>query len=280
MRRNTLLRMTVRVLSAVAFFLSATSFCAADNDADVKKSLFQDADKVMAAADSQETRFYAPRLFNDGLSMYKSAENDFERGKTIREITEKLAKATALFKQAMDVSKEGETLLGHAEEARMAARKVMAPKYRADEWNKAEDMMKRAVLKLEKGSGDEAKTLADQAEQLFRQVERDTVAFSYMIEIRDKLRQIETMKKDDYFAPKSYQKALSLADQAEKELVQQPYGNDRAKQLLQEAMDQADFGLKISRQIKILVKDRKTFEDLYLESIIPVDAMVTSQDKT
>ena len=101
-----------------------------------------------------------------------------------------------------------------------------------------------------------------------------------MNEIREKLRQKKKKKKGEYFAPKSYQKAISLADQAEKELVQQPYGNDKAKQLIQEAMDQADFGLKISEQIKVLVKDKKTFEDLYLESIIPVDAMEKKGDKT
>ena len=280
MRRNTFLGTAIRVFSAFAYIIAAAAFCSADSAGDVKKSLFQDAEKVMTEADSQETRFYAPKIFNDALSEYKSAESDYERGKTIREITEKLAKATAMFRQAMDVSREGATLLGHAEEARMAARKVMAPKYRNDEWNRAEEMMKRAVSKLEKGSRDDAKTLADEAEQLFRQVERDTVAFSYMIEIREKLRQIEAMKKGEYFAPKSYQKAISLADQAEKELVQQPYGNDKAKQLIQEAMDQADFGLKISEQIKVLVKDKKTFEDLYLESIIPVDAMEKKGDKT
>lgn len=280
MRRHTFLGTTIRVFSAVAYILAAAAFCSADTGGDVKKSLFQDAEKVMTEADSQETRFYAPKIFSDALSEYKSAESDYERGKTIREITEKLAKATAMFRQAMDVSREGATLLGHAEEARMAARKVMAPKYRNDEWNRAEEMMKRAVSKLEKGSRDDAKTLADEAEQLFRQVERDTVAFSYMIEIREKLRQIEAMKKGEYFAPKSYEKAISLADQAEKELVQQPYGNDKAKQLIQEAMDQADFGLKISEQIKVLVKDKKTFEDLYLESIIPVDAMEKKGDKT
>ena len=107
MRRHTFLGTTIRVLSAAVFFVTAASFCSADSDGDVKKSLFQDAEKVMTEADSQETRFYAPKIFNDALSEYKSAENDFERGKTIREITEKLAKATALFKQAMDVSREG-----------------------------------------------------------------------------------------------------------------------------------------------------------------------------
>jgi hypothetical protein len=276
MMKNSLWKKTQIVLLSACFLLASGTCCFADNSGEVKKSLFQDAEKVMIEADSQKTRTYAPKIFSEAVDMYKSAENDFERGKSIREITEKLTKSSALFKQAMAVSQEGAELLGHAEAARVAAHKVMASKHKAEEWSKAEETFKRSVSKLEKGNPTDARILADQAEQLYRQVELDTVAFSYMIEIRDKLRKIETMKDGEYFAPKTYQKALSLARQAEEELARQPYANEKAKGLIKEAMDQADFGMKMSRHIKTLVKEKKTFEDLYLESVIPVETL----DKT
>jgi len=264
-------------LSACVLIIAGTP-CYADSSLAVKKSLFQETEKVMIEADSQKTRFFAPKLFNEAVSVYQSAEEDYSDQKSIKDINEKLDKSEALFKQAMTVANEGADLLGQAEAARMNAHRVMASKYKPAEWNEAEDTLKRAVAKVEKGDRLEAKMLADKAEGLYNQVERDTVAFSYMVEIREKLRKIESMKAE-YYAPKTYQKAAALAKQAEEELAKQPYANEQAKSLIQEAINQADFGLKMSKHIQTLVKEKKTFEDLYLESVIPVETLDKSPEK-
>ncbi len=86
--------------------------------------------------------------------------------------------------------------------------------------------------------------------------------------------------KAEYFAPKTYQKAAALAKQAEEELAKQPYANEQAKSLIQEAINQADLGLKMSKHIQTLVKEKKTFEDLYLESVIPLETLDKSPAKS
>lgn len=271
-------KMKYGCLSACVLIVAGNP-CYADDSLTVKKSLFQETEKVMIEADSHKTRFFAPKLFNQAVSVYQSAEEDYSDQKSIKDINEKLDKSEALFKQAMAVANEGADLLGQAEAARMKAHRVMASKYKPAEWNEAEEILKRAVAKVEKGDRLEAKMLADKAEGLYNQVERDTVAFSYMVEIREKLRKIESMKAE-YFAPKTYQKAAALAKQAEDELSKQPYANEVAKSLIQEAINQADFGLKMSKHIQVLVKEKKTFEDLYLESVIPLETLDKNLEKT
>ncbi len=280
MMPDVLWKKTTPILCAALLLWASGTVSHADTALTIKKSLFEDTDKIMQEADSQKTRFYAPTIFNNAVATYQSAETDFAEEKSIREINEKLTKASTLFRKAMTVAEEGEKVLGSAETARMNAHKVMASKYKPAEWSEADETLKRAVAKMEKGQTEEAMTLASQAEQLFGQVERDTVAFSYMVEIREKLRQIESMRAGEYFAPKTYQKALALARQAEEELARQPYGNEQAKGLIKEAMQQADLGIKLSQQIKVLVKEKKTFEDLYLESVIPMETLESNQDKS
>lgn len=281
MMPDVLWKRTTHVLLGGFFLLVMTTQGFADSSQAIKKTLFQDTEKIMLEADSQKTRFFAPNIFNSAVATYQSAENDYAEEKSIREINEKLSKAGTLFRKAMVVAEESEKILGSAETARMAAHKVMASKFKPAEWSEAEEILKRAVTKMEKGQTQDATALASEAEQLYRQVERDTVAFSYMVEIREKLRQIESMKAGEYYAPKTYQKALALARQAEEELVKQPYGNEQAKGLIKEAMQQVDLGLKMSQHIKVLVKEKKTFEDLYLESLIPLETLdKKEQDKS
>ena len=264
--------MTVCMLQIMAGYGFATSSLA------VKKSLFQKAEKAMLEADSQQTRFFAPKLFGEAMELYQAAENDYINEKSIKDINSKLDRAEFLFKKSVETGVEGATLLKNAEAARNDAHKVMASKYKTREWNEAEDTFKRAVAKLEKGETDQARLLSEEAERLYHQVERDTVAFSYMVEIREKLRSIETMKQGDYFAPKTYQKAVELANQAEQELEKQPYGNELAKGLINQAMAQAEYGVKISQRIKTLVQEKKTFEDLFLEAVIPPESLEARAD--
>jgi exonuclease VII small subunit len=242
----------------------------------VKKPLFQNAEKVMLDSDSEKTRMFAPKTFAEAMEHYKKAESDFDRGKAINNITDELDTSSRLFKQAVQISDQSSVVLKDAADARSDAHKLMASKFKPSGWSIAEDTFRRAVAKMEKGDQDDAKALGEEARVLYRQVEKDTVTLSYMAEIWNKLKIIETMKAGgEFYAPKTYQKAMNLAKQAQGELEKQPYGNDHAKDLVRQAMDQAEYGIKISRCIKSFVNDKKTFEDLFLDSLIKPEEVKT-----
>lgn len=245
----------------------------ASSSLDVKKALFQKADQLMLEADTNKTRFFAPKTFENAINVYKSAENDYAKERSIKDINDKLDQSIVLFKSAIKISDEAEKLFRNTDLARNDAHKVMASKYKPAQWTEAENMFKRAIIKYEYGDNGEAWSLSQMAESIYRQAEKDTVIYSYLAGVWETLKKIEAIKGNEHLVPKTYAHAMELAQQAEAELDRQTYGNEKAKTLIKEAISEAEYGLKLSQCIKTLKDEGKTMEDLFLEDLIPQESL-------
>lgn len=263
-------------------FLTAGTFSLADASGTgaVKQVVFEKADYLLQETDTHKTRLYAPKTFEKAMEFYKKADKAYDEGKSLDDINENLNEAISNFSKALELCKKGTDIFYETQSARDSAIKVRASKYRPAEWTTAESMFNSAVSRLEKGDIDEAKAMAGETETLFRIAELTTIKLSYLGLVWKKLEKMETMKGEDYFPAKTYQKASDLAIKAEFEIERQRYGNDRAKKLVEEASEQAEYGMKIAEFIKHMIKNDKTYEDLIIRADIPLDLSWTDPQPT
>jgi hypothetical protein len=239
----------------------------------VKKALFQKADRALGEADTHKTRFFAPTVFAEAMGIYKSAENDYAHERSMKEINDKLDRSMVLFADAVRMADEAERQFRDTDLARNDAHKVMASRFKPDQWGKAEDAFKRAIAKFERGQRPEAVSLADEARALYEQVEQDTIAYSYLAKVWDNLKTIDGLDGGSHLAPKTYARAVQLAELAQTELKRQAYGNEKAKKLISEAQAEAEYALKLTRCIKTLTEQGKTLEDLFIDDLITRDTL-------
>jgi tetratricopeptide (TPR) repeat protein len=262
------------VLMVMAIMLLAVNPVWSESSLAVKKALFQRAEQVLGESDTAKTRFYAPKTFGDAMDLFNEAEKDYAHERSMKDINGKLDESVALFKKAARTAEEAARLFRDTDLARLDAHKVMASRYKPNEWSKAENAFDRAISKFERGDRDDAKELALEARELYRNVEKDTITYSYMAEIWETLKKMERLKKEgEPYAPKTYTRAMELAEQAKLELERQSYGNERAKELIRQALDEAEYGLKLSQCIKTLMDEGKTMEDLFLDDVIPKESI-------
>jgi hypothetical protein len=91
-QRSLLATATALVALAVASFALA--------QADLRATLFVEADQALAAARAANAELLAPATFARGTEAYMTAESDLARGRNMDRIRDALATATTAFKEA------------------------------------------------------------------------------------------------------------------------------------------------------------------------------------
>jgi tetratricopeptide (TPR) repeat protein len=257
------------ILIIVSVFCSA-SLSQAANRLEIRKAMFEKTDIAFREADTYKTRMYAPETLNEAIRYYNNADDAFTNELTFKEINDNLNMAYDLFKKALSIRKQADAIFTEMEDTRQKAHSMRASRFDTTNWDNAERLFKRAVIKLEKGDAQQAENMASESVKYYKLAEVNTVKISYMNKVWDKLKAIEN-KKEKTFAPKTLQTAKELALKAEKELEKQPYGNEKAQELITMALQQVDRSEKISVYVKNMLDNGKTFEDLILDSGIQVD---------
>jgi tetratricopeptide (TPR) repeat protein len=257
------------ILIIVSVFCSA-SLSQAANRLEIRKAMFEKTDIAFREADTYKTRMYAPETLNEAIRYYNNADDAFTNELTFKEINDNLNMAYDLFKKALSIRKQADAIFTEMEDTRQKAHSMRATRFDTTNWDNAERLFKRAVIKLEKGDAQQAENMASESVKYYKLAEVNTVKISYMNKVWDKLKAIEN-KKEKTFAPKTLQTAKELALKAEKELEKQPYGNEKAQELITMALQQVDRSEKISVYVKNMLDNGKTFEDLILDSGIQVD---------
>ncbi len=250
------------ILSACALILL---FSLSVQAQEAKNVLFQEADEALAQAKAAEAQIYSPGHFESGMKYYKEASNDYESGRTLEAIGKKLNMASVYFLKSVETAKLADTHIKSCISARKDALEAEAPKFRNESWNQAEESFRLALKTLEQGFLDEAKSKASKAEELFRQVEMESIKANYLDETKTLLKEAKN-RNVKRRAPETLQRAETLAEKAEKLLEENKYDTDEARQIAQEARYEAQHALYLAEAIQKLENDNRTVESVFLEN--------------
>ncbi|RMG63958.1 MAG: hypothetical protein D6715_10475 [Calditrichaeota bacterium] len=244
---------------------------------DIRSSLFKDADDFLASARKAGADVLAPKNFGQAMKYYQEAERDLKKGKNLDDIRKKLNAAVSYFNKALEDSKLAEVTFRTTIKARNDALKAEAPQYSKETWRRAEDKFREAATELEDGDVNAAKRKAADAETMYRKAELEAIKASYLTDTWKLLEEADKMDVKDV-APKTLQRAKELAKQAEKELNENRYDTDVARDLAQQAKYEAKHAIYLARTIREMKKNKNSFEDLLLVAEQPLRDIAAALD--
>lgn len=231
----------------------------------IRAQLFQQIDRELEQIKDIQADLYSPRNFENGMRHYNNAERLLRDGKSIEEIRSELNRASAAFDQAEETAKLGVVTFSSAITARNDALKANAPVFASERWKQAEALFRTAAEALEGGNVTRARQQAQVAENQYRSVELEAIKANYLDDARETLL-IAAAERANRNAPKTFSKAQNLVQQVETLLQQDRYDTEEAGQLAELAAYEASHALYLHRKISQMQDDRKTFEDVILES--------------
>jgi OOP family OmpA-OmpF porin len=265
---------TVTVWVAITLLLVSAAASAAQRS---KETVFEAAKSALDAAESAQAGFFAPKTYAKAIKRYRDAEEAYRNAQNADAVRAELVQAVELFQQATKISEVAQAKLASALKARADAQKVKTALHAADQWERAERALSKAIGDLERDAADAAKTHAAEAEQLYRDAELITIKNTLLGETRLALTHAEDAKVGKY-APKALQKAKDLLAQAEKALEKNRYDADLPRSLVQQAGYEVKHATYLANTVKRAKDDRLSAEDLILAGETPLQRVAAAAD--
>ncbi len=244
---------------------------------DIKATLFKDADKALKEARAAKADILAPKNFAEAMKYYQDADSDYQKGKNLEDIRQRLRASVVYFNKAIEATKIAEATLANSIKAKSDANQAGAPQYASKTWNEAEVKFNEAARKLEDGDVNDAKKRSGEGETLYRQAELAAIKANYLNETWDLLKQADKLEVKEY-APTTLKKAMDLIAQAEKELTGNRYDTDVARSLARQAKYEAQHALYLSKIIKDLRENENYVEEFLLSTEKPLEKIAATMD--
>ncbi len=236
----------------------------------LRQNLFQEADDMRAKARKAGVQYLAPENYQEAMEHYERAESEFEDGKNLADIRKRLRAAVNYYKRALEAAELARVTLKTAIEARADALDAKAHDFSEEDWKEAEKKFKRAARELEDGDVNDAREEGGEAETLYRQAELSAIKANYLSETWTLLQRAEDEDVEDE-APKTLDRADSLAQRAEAELTQNRYDTDFPRSLAREARIEARHALFMATTIRDLEDQDTSMEEMILWAEDPLD---------
>jgi outer membrane protein OmpA-like peptidoglycan-associated protein len=276
MNRGILLAISAAVLFAGG---CASSGSVASPQADIGQSLFQSADLALQNAKQADAALYAPTTYEEGMKVYQKAQEDLKQGKKLDSVYKAIEQATSLFNKAVSDSKLASVLLTDVTTSRQAAVKASASEFVPADWDKAEQKFRQAARTLEGGDSGKAKTVGKEADTLYRAAELNAIRNNFLQpawSMLEKARQADAEK----LAPRSYAKAVSLANTADTQLTQNRYDTVKAEDIAKQAEYEAAHAVYLSQTIQGMKEKDQTFEDALMMAEPPLQQIAQKLNET
>jgi outer membrane protein OmpA-like peptidoglycan-associated protein len=259
---------------ALAYFFTLSAVSAQQ---DTRATLFGEADRTMQVAKDMQADILTPKAYGKAMENYSKAEADFKRGKSLDDIRKQLRAATANFQRAIEGTKLANVSLSSAITARAGALSAEAPKFSADIWQEAGKKFSEAAGRLEDGDVNDAKKKSAEAQKLFRDAELAAIKANYLSQTWNLLKNAEKMNVKKY-APQTLKVSQDLIARAEKELTDNRYDTDVARDLARQAHYEVRHAIFLANQIQAMQKSKKSWEDLMLAAEKPLQKVAATFD--
>ncbi|MFQ6113658.1 MAG: OmpA family protein [bacterium] len=237
---------------------------------EVKESLFGEIDKAFILAQSEQANILSPTHFDHAKSKYHQALKDFEKGKQLKDIEEKLAEARNSLDKAIETAKLGKVTFATSIKAREDALNANAPEYARDAYEEAEDGFISATKKLERGDVKNAKKKVPEIDKKYRKAELLAIKVSIMGTVRNLMQEARKVEAHKY-TPITYANAQKLLNEAEAILNSDRRSETSAQEKAEAAEMEAKHAIFLTRQIKRLKDNEKEWENFVLDREIIIE---------
>jgi outer membrane protein OmpA-like peptidoglycan-associated protein len=231
----------------------------------IRAQLFADVDRAMALANEAQAAVLAPASYERAADLYRRADENLTRGRSLEDIRRDLAEATGLFAQAAERTELARVSLSDSYQARQDALEADASTYASEQWREAEVTFADAVRRLEAGNMNRARNIAGDAEEQYRAAELMAIENNYLSGARRLIEQAEDDRVDRY-APKTLARAQQLLAEAETRLRTDRYDTDLPRTLAREANYEARHSMYLAGRIRAVADRDLTNEDLLLDA--------------
>ncbi len=244
---------------------------------DLRSTLFAEADAALEAAREAEADLLSPGVFEDALEDYDAAREDFERGRNMDRIRTRLTSAVTGFGQAVESTEIATITLASLLKTRDDAAGASAATFAAELWSDAEEVFDGAARRLEEGDIRGARRLGEEAETLYRDAGLTAIKAQYLSQTRALLAQAEQQRVPRY-APATHARAVSLLEEAERELNENRYDTDLPRSLAQQANYEARHAIYLAQLIERLRDEDIPIEQIILEYEAPLARIAAAAD--
>src|SRR3990172_8381206 len=255
----------------------ALSFPAMSFSQDIKETMFKEASQNLNEARRAQADLLAPKNYDQAIKYYKEAESDYDKGRNLEDIRQKLRAATAYLKKASEAIKLANVTFVYSIKARKDALSAEASSYAAEQWKKAEDKFLEAAMRLEDGNVNDAKKGSSEAETLYRQAELTAIKANYLNETWELLKQAEEKDVKKY-APQTLAHARELISKAENELNTNRYDTDVARDLARQGKYEAQHAIYLAQVVRYLRDKKESIESYLLDAEKPLTSIATAMD--
>jgi len=236
------------------------------------ESLLNAVENEMSQLRQNNYDLLSPENFSKADEEYSKARREFEEGKDIRGIKERLEKAGRYLQVVNDVGKQGEILFKDVLIAREDALLTQAPDFASQEFEKAEKSFLEASVRLEKGDLNGARSRSVKTEEAYRQAELKAIKETIIGDVRNLLDEAKKKNVKDY-APMTLNLAETLYNEVLLTLNSNRYAKSNARETANEAAYQARHAMYLANLIEKLKKDDKNWEKLIREFEITLDTI-------
>jgi OmpA-OmpF porin, OOP family len=244
----------------------------------LRSTLFVEADQALAAARAANAELLAPGTFARGAEAYAAAEADLTRGRNVERIRESLATAARTFKESKDAAEIANVTLASLLKTRADATNANANTFAVQLWTEASELFDSAARRLETGDARGSRSRADEAEVLYRDAELTAIKAQYLSQTRALLAEADQARVSRV-APKTYEKARGLLEQAERELNENRYDTDLPRSLAQQANYEARHAIYLAKLLSTMRDENRSLEDIILSYEEPLVQVGAAADK-
>jgi OOP family OmpA-OmpF porin len=244
---------------------------------DLRAELFREADEAWTAARAARVEILSPTSHAKAEKLYRRAEDNLARGRTLEDIREDLRGTVAHLLEGIEAAKLAEVTLAAPLEARSDALIAEAPQYSDALWTEASETFEKAAEALEDGNVKRAQKRGDEAQLLFREAELEAIKTNFFEETRVLLARAEKERVKKY-APVTLARSESLLAEAEEALNRDRYDTDLPRTLAREAKYEAKHAFYIAKLAIDIDKRDATVEGLVLASETPLRQISAAVD--
>jgi len=256
----------------VFILLLSTNILLPQSNDDLRNTIFDETDKLLAQVQSEQANLLAPNNFKKATNKYDQALRDFKDGKRLSDIQNRLIDVRQLLEKCLEIARVGKIHFATTLKTREDALKANAPEYAKVLYEDAEEKFVSAAKKLEKGDVKGAKKKIPEIDRLFRKAELSAIKTSIMGNVRNLIREAKALEADKY-TPIIYANAQKLLNEAEAILNSNRRSESSAKDKAEAAEIEAKHAIALTRQIKWLRKNQKEWENFILNREILIEAI-------
>ena len=260
-------------LATTCLVLAATSAGAQE----LEQQIFGEAAELRTQAETASAALLSPKAYISGANEYAAAERDFQNGKNLERIKERLIKAGEYFEKAVDNAAVAKLTLKLSLESREAANQAEAFRLAPLDWTDGEKQFDKASRSLEKGNLDSAMAQDVKASDIYRLAELNAIKALYLSEARSLIVQAD-QEKVGKFAPNTLNNAQALLQQADALLEESRYLTDEPALLANRASYQARHAIYLAGIVRKVREGQMTVETVVLDWETPLNNIAAEID--